>query len=126
MLASVVWGSLTLQLDIELRHDRRNPSCQAHGIDLLVGMADSETTEIRFAWLERVQRFRSRPGGTTSRAGRRLGDCQVDELRKRPRSDLFHGTGTVGLDSPLANAQDISNLLVRIALDNHSYNLALA
>ena len=126
MLASVVWGSLTLQLDIERCHDRRNPSCQSDGIDLLVGMADSETTEIRFAWFEKVQRFRLPPAGTTSRARRRFGDCQVDELRKRPRSDLSHGTGTVGLHGPLANVQDISNLLVRIALDNQSYNLPLA
>ena len=58
MLASVVWGSLTLQLDIERCHDRRNPSCQSDGIDLLVGMADSETTEIRFAWFEKGQPFR--------------------------------------------------------------------
>jgi hypothetical protein len=46
MIASVVWGSLTLQLDIELCHDRRNQSCRSDGIDILVGMADSETTEI--------------------------------------------------------------------------------
>ena len=64
MLASVVWGSLTLQFAIELRHERRNPSCQADGIELFVGMADSETTEIRFAWFDKVQRFRSRPAGT--------------------------------------------------------------
>jgi hypothetical protein len=44
MLASIVWGSLTLQLNIELCHDRRNQSCQSDGIDVLVGMADSETT----------------------------------------------------------------------------------
>jgi hypothetical protein len=126
MLASVVWGSLTLQLDIELCHDRCNQSCQSDCIDALVGMTGSESTEIWFSWFEKVQRSRPRPAGGTSGARRRFGDCEVDQLRKRPRSDLFHGTGTVGLDSPLANAQDISNLLVRIALDNHSYNLALA
>jgi hypothetical protein len=126
MLASVVWGSSALQLDIELCHYRRNQSCQSDSIDVVVRMADSETTEIWFAWFENVQRSRSRPAGTTSCARRRLGDCQVDELRKRPRSDLSHGTGTVGLDGPLANIQDISNLLVRIALDNQSNNLPLA
>lgn len=57
MLASVARGSLTLQLDIELCHHRRNSSCQSDGIDLLVGMADSETTEIRFAWLIKCSVF---------------------------------------------------------------------
>jgi len=56
-----------------------------------------------------------------SRIVRRSGNCQVDKLGKRPRSDLFHGCGTVGLDSPLADSQDVSDLFVRIALDNHFY-----
>ena len=61
-----------------------------------------------------------------SRIVRRSGNCQVDKLGKRPRSDLFHGCGTVGLDSPLADSQDVSDLFVRIALDNHFYDLPLA
>lgn len=57
---------------------------------------------------------------------RRTGDRQVDQLGKRPRSDFPHGGGTVGLDSPLANSQNVSDLFVRIALDNHLNNLPLA
>lgn len=79
-----------------------------------------------------LQRFGPRPamylsvGIGPSRVLRRSVDRQMNQLGKRARSDLLHGGGTVGLDSPLADAQDVSDLFIRIALDNHLNNLPFA
>jgi hypothetical protein len=41
---------------------------------------------------------------------RRADNCQMDQLGKCPRADLLHGGGAMGLDGPLADAEDIGDL----------------
>src|SRR6185437_3382441 len=66
------------------------------------------------------------PRSRLSRVVCRAGDCQVDQLGKRPRADLLHRGRTMGLDGPLADAKDVGDLLVWIAFDDHPHDLALA
>jgi hypothetical protein len=55
---------------------------------------------------------------------RRSRDRQVDQLGKRPRAELPHGGRSMRLDGSLGDAEDVCDLLVWIAFDNHFHDLA--